>query len=284
MPVEDSLYESDKLFKRFFERKIESDWSIPKNWINMKKEIVPHMDMTYSEKDNDFLIKANYRLSDYDRSVINTYFMDNGMGRYDDFKGQTFKIRSIIGEYLSTKPKRKIDESIKIDDNDLIIGKYIAAGIITNIWDSHTKKLIENHKWPRQCNDINKYLFETDLAEIICIESIKKELVELYNVISKRVAILYHQDRNLKVSTHSNIYLARANYELLIQGYEEIMGIAFGNYKKSLDIDLSTLTFKESHSIDGIYDWDEDPDVRTTIDDIENENIKKLVRSLEKNK
>ena len=282
MPVEDSLYETDKLFQRFFERKFESDWSVTKNWYTNKKEVKPHMEMEYSEKDNDYLIRANYKLSDYDKSVITTYFMDNGMGKYDDFKGQTFKIRSIIGEYLSNSPKRRIDESVDIEENDLMIGKYIAAEIISNIWDSHINKLIENHNWPKQCKDIHKYLFEMDLAEFIGVDSIKNNLIEIYCVFSKRLAILYHQDRHLKVSSDGNVYLARANYELLIQGYENIMNIAFGRYKKSLQIDLSNLTFKEKHEIDGIYNWDEDPDVKETVTCIGNDNVKTLVKSFDK--
>lgn len=283
MEVEDSLYENSRLFKRFFERKYESDWSRTVKWNTSEKEIVPHMEMVYNEENNDYLIKANYELSDFDRSLINTYFMDNGMGKYDYFHGQTFKIRSIIGEYLSTYPKRKIDENVEIDDNDLIVGKYIAASVIANVWDSYINEQIENHKWPRQCKDINEYLFEIDLAKIVGVKSIKNQLIELYKVISKRIAILYHQDRNLRISTRSNVYLARANYELLIEGYEKTIDIAFGNYKKSLDIDLSTLTFKESHELDGIYYWGWNPNVKTTTSIVGNDNVKKLVRSLDKN-
>lgn len=210
--VEESLYENEKLFQKFFERKSESDWSRTVSWATREKEIIPHMDMIYSDKDNDYLIKANYKLSDYDRSIINTYFMDNGMGQYDDFKGQTFKIRSIIGEWLADYPKRKLDESIEIEEQNLLVGKYIAAEIIANIWHSYIDKQIENHNWPRQCKDINKYLFEMDLAEIIGTKSIKKDLIELYSVLSKRIAILYQQDKKLKISFYKNGYLAHANY------------------------------------------------------------------------
>lgn len=277
MLVEDSLYENDKLFQRFFERKSERDWSRTVSWSTDKKEIVPHMEMVYSDKDNDYLIKANYKLSDYDISVINTYFMPGGQWG----QGKTKEIRNIISEYLSNQPKRAIDENTKVDGNDLIVGKYITAEIIANIWESHIKVLVENQEWPRQCSDINKYLFKIDLAKIIGVKSIKSKLIELYNVLSKRIAILYHQDKNLRISTNSNVYLARANYELLIQGYEKIMGTTFGIYKKSLDVDLAVLTFKESHEIDGVYNWDEDPDIKTTTTSIGNENVKKLVRSLD---
>lgn len=249
----------------------------------MKKHAEPHMEMIYSEEFCDYIIKANYKLSDFDRSVINTYFMDNGMRRYDDFQGKTGKIRGVIGEYLSNMPKRKIDESIEVDDNELTVGKYVAIEIITNIWNSYIDKLVENHRWPRQCKDINKYLLEIDLAETIGIKSIKSDLFELYNVLSKRVAILFHQDRDLKISSYSNGYLARANYELLIQGYEKIMGIAFGKFNKSLEIDLSTLTFRESHEMDGIYNWDEDSEIKTITTTVGNEYVKKLMGNFDKN-
>lgn len=282
MPVEDVLYENEVLFKRFFKRKAESDWSRTVSWITKEKEIVPHMDMVYSEKDSDYLIKANYKLSEYDRSVINTYFMDNGMGKYDDFKGQTFKIRKIISEYLKEQSKRELDESVKIDNEDLIVGQYIAADIINNIWESHIENWIENHEWPRQCNDINKYLLEMDLAKIIGLKSIKTKLTEIYNVFSKRIAILYHEDKNLRISSNSSSYLSTANYGLLIKGYEKMMSTTFCSYKKSLDIDLSAKTFKESHAISGIYNWDEDPDIKTTTNKIGNDNVKKLVKKLNK--
>ncbi len=246
MPVEDSLYDSEKLFKRFFERKSDSDWSTTL-WIKQEKIIQPHMDIEYS----DYLIKANYRLSDYDRSVINTYFMDEGMGKYDDYKGQTFKIRSIIKEWLTNFPKRKIDESIEVDEQNLSIGKCIAAEIITSIWNSYTDIQIQNHAWPKQCKDMEKYLFEMDLANIIGVKSIRKELIELYNVLSKRVAILYQQDTNLKISSSSNGYLAYANYKLLFKGYEDLINMSYGAYIKSLEIDIPTLKLKESYEIDG---------------------------------
>lgn len=271
MEVEDSLYETEKLFNRFFARKNEKDW--------FNK---PHMNMIEDEISNDYIIQANYKLSNYDRSVINTYFMDGGMSKFDDFKGQRFKIRKIIEEYLTNMPKRKIDDTIDIDESDLQIGKYTTAQIIQNICESHIDKLIENQEWPRQCKDINKYLLETDISTIINLKSIKKELLELYNVISKRIAIMYHQDRNLQISSSSGSYLATANYKLLIQGYEKLFSIAFGKYNKSLNIDLSTLTFRESHVLEGVYDWDDDPDIKTTTTSINDKNVKKLVRSLDK--
>ncbi len=257
MKVEDSLYENEKLFERFFKRKIENDWSTIKSWNTGEKDITPHMEIEYSEKDNDYIVCANYNLSDYDRSVINTYFMS---------KDTVTKIRNIIDEFLSSQPKRKIDELTEIEEKDLMIGKYLSAEIITQIWHSYISKQIDYQVWPRQCTDINRYLFDIDLAEIIGVKSIKDELIALYNVLTKRIAILYKQDRNLKITSYQRSYLSRANYELLIQGYENIINTTFGPYKKSLNMDLSTLTFMESHEMDYVY----------------NDNVKKIVRNIEK--
>lgn len=205
------------------------------------------------------------------------------MGKFDYFKGKTREIRKIIGEYLKDEPKRKIDESIEVDDNDLMIGKYVTAQIVHNIWYSYIDKEIELHHWPRQCRDINKYLFDIDLAEIIGVKSIKNELIDLYNTFSKRIAIMYHQDRNLRISSHYSSYLARANYELLIEGYEEIVDRVFEPFKKELEIDLSTLTYKESYEIDGDSYIDEDPIIeKSTTTKVENDEVKRLVKSLEK--
>lgn len=60
------------------------------------------------------------------------------------------------------------------------------------------------------------------------------------------------------------------------------MGTTFGQHNKSFNVDLSNSTFTESHELDGIYNWDEDPDVSVTTNKIGNDNVKKLVRSLKK--
>ena len=51
---------------------------------------------------------------------------------------------------------------------------------------------------------------------------------------------------------------------------------------KSKEIDLSTQIFKESHKIDDIYNNDEHQNIRPITTSTANDNIKKLIRSLEK--
>ncbi len=256
MPVEDLLFEKEKLFRRFFERKAESDW-LPH---------VPHMDMIYSEDDGDYIIKANYHLGYPDKKVRDERF--------------TKIIDGIIGEYLSEYPKRKIDETIDIDDNFLMTGKYTTVEIVRDIWNSYISEQIKHHKWPEQCKDIDKYLFEMDLAEIIELKSIKKELLDFYEVISRRIAILYKQDKNLIISSNDlNGYLALANYELLASGYQKTFGRAFGRWKSKFDIDLGSSIYRELHTI---YVGEED-ELKIKDYQIGNDIAKKLVKTFDKN-
>ena len=104
----------------------------------------------------------------------------------------------------------------------------------------------------------------------------------MYQVISKRLAVLFLQDSKLKISSSKGNYLAHSNYNLLINGYEDLFKIAFGQYKSTFLIDMEKLSFTESHEIDGVYDLDDDVDVKTTTTLIGNASVKKLVRSLDK--
>lgn len=229
MPVDDILYDNEELFNRFIERKNNNDW---KN--------NPHMEIEYDKHANDYLLKANYMFGNYDKSILNTYFINN-----DDKE----KIHSQIEEYLENFPKRTIEETTELTEQEKETGKYASAQIINYIWLSHIGNIIERNRWPRQCRDINKYLFEIDLAEIIGLESIQEELINLYKQLSLKIATLYHHDKNLKISTATNQFLANSNYKLLREGNERFFDLAFGYgaHKRSLDIDVSGITLSENY-------------------------------------
>ena len=270
--VEDCMYKKE-LFDRFFERKNEADWSYSKTFFSNEKIYNPHMELDKTDEAN-YLIKANYKLSDFDISVINTYFI---------YSGDRKKITDRIKVYLKDKPKRKINMDIQVNENELMIGKYISSQIFENIWTSHINELINDGYWPRQCKDINKYLLNTDLAKIIEVKSIKDELLNFYKSIYQKLAIMYHQDKKLKISTFSNSYLSYSNYNLLRDGHEKMFDIAFGMYKSNLDIDIEKLEFSEIHEEDGVYDIDEDAPIVKTNVSIQDDKVKKLVRNIELN-
>ena len=272
MYVEDCLY-NNGLFFRFFERKRNSDWSYPKTFSSNERICNPHMELNVIDE-NKYLIKAKYNLSDFDISVINTYFMSIS---------HQLDIRDIIKDYLKDKDKRTIDLSIKTYSNETLIGKCIASQITENIWLSHINKLIESGNWPRQCKDINKYLLYTDLAKKIELPSIKDELLELYKSVYPKIAIMYHQDNNLKISTYSNTYLANSNYNLLRKGHEKMFDIAYGKYKNNLDIDVSKKEFTKIFEKSGVYYIDDDIDYERNMIFLNDNKVKRLVRNLDRN-
>ena len=268
-------------FVKYFESKIEIDnyeeETIFNSFLNKSylsylfERTNSHIDVTCIN--GDYVFKANYKLSDFSLSLLRTYFMHGSDANM---------VRTIIGEYLKDSPKRDIDMSTKLLDENLMIGKYVSAEIILNIWNSYLKDKVECHAWPRQCNDIYTYLLEMDLARIIGLDLNKEDLFKLYADLSKRIGLMYQEDNNLKIASASNIYLAKANYDLIIKGYESLIGYAFGEFKSSLGVDLSKLLFTETHRVGGIFFWDEDVEVKSTTERIDNNKIKKLVMNMDK--
>ena len=222
----------------------------------------------------DDIVRPTYKFSDFDKSLLNTYFMDKKVKEELDF---------VIGNFLFLCFKRSLVIPKNLEPECVAVGNLVAADMVNGIWKSYVENNIRNRKWPRQCSDIEKYLLETDLASIIEVESIKKELLEFYKDASLRVAALYSEDKDLQISSFTNKYLANANYRALIGGYEELVGIAYGNYKKALVIDLSKSRIEETYALDEVCYYDEEPDVRTDIHQINNEKTVNLVRTLSKN-
>ena len=215
-------------------------WSF-NNWKTNTVDIKPHIDLVYNQKMAEYEMRANYKLSDYDTSIINTYYMDGGMSRIPSHKGNAYKIRKIIEKFLKDKPKRSLNNSIDISKEAISLGKNVTTKIVIDIWYDYINKQIENRLWPSQCTDINKYLFEYDLAVIIGLPSIKSKITEMYKTLAKRIAVLYSEDDKLNISTDHGSYLAGANYNLLIKGYESMMTSVYNPYNKNLRIDLANI-------------------------------------------
>ncbi len=266
--VDDSLYEGEKLFQRFFERKAQEQWIVTKKQISNKIEIISNMNMIYSEIDNDYIISANYKLCDYD-SIL------------DDSVDITTKIKDIIIEYLSNQPKRIIDDSVEISEDELKIGRQLATLVTTQIWYSCIYMLMDQHMWPKQCVDIDKYLFDTDLSEVIGIP-MRDKLLEFYSTFSKRIAVLYNQDKDLKATSYRGSCLSRANYKILIQGYEKLIKTTFKAHKVLIDIDLSKLKITEFEEVYCDYKNGDNYEVDITSISIESAEVKKMTKKFEK--
>ena len=205
--IDDIIYDGDKLFDRFFDRKKE-DWNF--NDISLyfsKKKYIPHM-----IRINDRIVATN-ELSSYDYSILNIYFMPTN---------EQLFIRESIIKYLRKFSKREFDINKNISERNIEIGEYITAKFINSLWREYVYKYIELKKWPIQCIDINDYLFNVDLANIIKLPSIKDDILLFYKDASKTISIMIENDSSLEIKNSDNIYLPYANYEYIFKEYTEL--------------------------------------------------------------
>ena len=255
LDVTDYLEDATALFKRFMDKKCNNGW-----YRYSQERFQPHIDLQYDTSLKDHVLKANYDFSYYDMSIVSTYHW----GEY-----KLLYLKDIISLYLDKFPKRKLNNSYPITDYEKDMAKGASALILSSVWNNYINEEIELGAWPRQCRDINKYLFDIDLASIIDVKSINDELLALYQDFSERIASLYHDDKNLKIGSYSNNYLKRSNYDIITDGYQDLMNI--GPYGKAINIDFDKLSFVE--------DYYKNPKV---IDEkLDSDKVKKLVKNIE---
>ena len=115
--------------------------------------------------------------------------------------------------FISANLYDNVYQEIFFKEEYLVIGQYVSAEIVSQIWDSYTSELIENKSWPKQCTDINKYLFNTDLEELDLINDNNFLSVNYVNQLGLRMGsdrLLEHvhiaelQDAIYKVVKKSN--------------------------------------------------------------------------------
>lgn len=254
--IYDVIYDGDMLFDRFFERKID-DWSF--NDISLyfsEKKYVPHM-----IRIDDMLVATN-KLSVYDYSLLNIYFMSSN---------EQIIIRDLIVRYLKQFSKREIDTNTNISDRNIELGECIAAKFIISLWREYVYKYVELKRWPIQCIDINDYLFNLDLAKIIKLPSIRDDVLSFYKDVSKIIGVMIENDSSLEIKNSDNIYLPYANYEYIFKGYSEL----FDRFCKEcyFEVIVNKNLFIENCCYFNNYRRR----VRNNIDDID---IKRLVKIL----
>jgi len=169
----------------------------------------------------------------------NLHFMSNG---------EQNKIRKIITQYLENLPKRDIST---VDISDSMITETIdrySSIIVFEIWKSYIEYYTGINKWPKQCDNIYSYLLTDDLAKRIKIESIKKDLLEFYSEIRKRLYVIFKEYPLSIVASSSTSYLYKANYKLVTKDLEYVLkwikcrNITINNIDKTLTVDSPIYT------------------------------------------
>lgn len=257
MKVEDTIKDGKALMERFLERECEKNWNQLDD-ITGEKLYTPHLDFNGELERMD----ANYRFRCADTCFVESRENDK----------EVKKVRQIIEEYVNRLPKREIAISESLSENDLLMGNLICAHMILFIWSDYVAEYTWRKNWPQQCRDIYKYLFDVDLASIIEVPSIKEKTIEFYNIVSRRIASLYQNDKKLQLSNCSRILLPYSNYLCIMQDYKDYAYTFFDYNKRNIDVNLRTGQFTESHNHRGVNFTTEFP--------IDGKDAKKLVYKL----
>lgn len=235
--VDGLTFDNYELFNRFINYKNVTGWVNPRS---TEYDTDPHMFIEWSGKDQDYILHANYKLNCIDKMQLSLAYLANSHYRN--------KIKENIREWTADRSKRTIDYNAALTTTDFIVGRDLAAIIVYRLWEKYIEQHIKSGQWPVQCTDINKYLFENDLADIIDVPSIKATLIEVYKQLSRKIAAMHHDDPTLKISSSNESYLASANYNMLIEGYEELFNTYFDSKENVLDLDASKI-FARKNSV-----------------------------------
>ena len=255
--VYDVINDGDRLFDRFFDR-MGKHWSthVSSSGVYDERVFVPHIERC----DNGLLVATN-RLSNYDNSILNIYFM---------VKWEQKEIDKIICEFLKTLPKRKIDMSTSLEPDKIEIGQNVAALFVESIWREYIKINVSASKWPCQCNDIYDYLLENDFSTMLKLPPMREEMLSFYSDVSKKIGVLLQNDSKLRFNNCGNPFLPYANYRLIMDGYFKLID----NCRNcSFDVIVEDNVFIENADCSYKYS-------QSTIVQLDNPRTKRLVREL----
>ena len=183
--------------------------------------------------------------------VIPTYeFTEDDLGYLKKMsQNQAKELEIAISSYLTKLPKRSYNNDVYTKE-EIEFAKHSSALIIEFIWNNYIDAYIEIGKWPIQCRDINKYLFENDLASIIEVPSIRDKVLSFYAETTEKILTLRKENPNFKISEITNSLLAKTNSSFITSGYEELFEYC---KKRTIEIDGETNTFTNRARADGVY-------------------------------
>ena len=159
------------------------------------------------------------------------------------------QLEIVIKNYLKKLPKRK-EKKLEYTKEEIDFAKHATCLIIEFIWDNYINYYIDAGKWPMQCRDINKYLFEIDLASLIEVPSIRESILKFYEETTAKIMTLKKEDSNFKLSKLSDSLLAKANSNFITDGYDDLFKYS---RKRVIELDGEEGTFTNRACADGIF-------------------------------
>lgn len=153
--------------------------------------------------------------------IIPTYNLTYNPCEYE--KTFTDELNKYFTKYIEKNcSKREIPTTIALDEDTIGFGEKAAASLLMKIWNNMKCHYQEEAKWPIQCNDIEKYLLDDDLSKIIGLSAVREDLIEFYFTALRRIMYLSQNDNVFKMSNLKSQVLAKANFDLITQGYSKL--------------------------------------------------------------
>lgn len=230
-------------------------------------KIVKNLEKILETYDNKETLKYNSE----NNTLIPTYNTTENINLYYNYS-------NILSEYINKEldlelkclKVRKLNNlnKCRIEKDKLLLesAKKVGAFYINNLLDIYIAKLIEEKKWPIQYKDIDKYIFDCDLAKIIGQNITKENCTLSYlNTIYTISEILSENENKIIISNNKNNLLAYSNFIKLTMN-EEVSFLQKCEYnprsysKPNIEliaiIDNDSITYQRSYNL---YDyWDGD--------------------------
>lgn len=209
----------------------------------MNKTIYKHIGKTIDERSHIEIDKYNMVRPTYDFTIYDMCFIDIK-------KEDLIDINKLINDFLIPYPKRKIIVSNEVTNENIECANMLSALTVEFIWNSYIDEFIDLGLWPKHCTDINKYLIEYDLAELLELPSIRSELLSFYDLFSRRLSGLIQREGNVKVSGNSRNLLAYSNYMCLTKSFENLLSYINNKYFELGIYDKNNYKIKGDNVVD----------------------------------
>lgn len=156
--------------------------------------------------------------------IVPTYKLISDVPKYGFFdteeKAYYEKFSSYLTKYMGKNcSKRRIITSESLDNNTIQFGENVAATLLMHIWSDIKSCYQSDGRWPNQCNDIKKYLLDSDLSSIIELPPIREELINFYFTVSERIMHLAQNDLNFRMTNFEEEVLAKSNFDLIMDDF-----------------------------------------------------------------
>lgn len=209
--------------------------------------------------------------------IVPTYNLVIGLPKCGDFDSDEKSCNEQFNDYLTEYmqkncSKRKIVTSETLDDDTVQFGEKAAASLLMQIWENRKRHYQANGEWPEQCNDIQKYLLEVDLASIIELPAMRDNLIDFYFVVSKRIMSLAQDNSDFRMTNFEEEVLAKSNFDLVMEGYLN------PSYYRTVSKDQEGIIIdREQNKFQNVVDWYkgniesnslDDPKVLTLVRDL----------------